>query len=140
MLPPNPSPFWFPFCIILKVFRDRFLNKCSNAFLTDFGTTWLPKAEYATPFLLPFFNPLPQETSLKVPWFVLAPFWLRIGYFCHPIGSMLMVFGTLLAPFWQRKSFLSAPESVKHLQTTADTLAERTLHDFCFATVFCIDF
>ena len=41
------------------------------------------------------------------------------------LGSLLtsfVLFGvTLLALFWYRKPLISVPESVKHLQTTADT-------------------
>ena len=42
----------------------------------------------------------------------------RLGF---PFDSILIVLGIFWVPFWHRKPSLSAPESVKHLHTTADT-------------------
>ena len=44
-----------------------------------------------------------------------------VAFLISLLGSISVVLGTCLASFWHRKLSLSAPESVKHLQTTADT-------------------
>ena len=57
-----------------------------------------------------FFEPVPQGAFFKVPWLVIDPYWLHSDYFGYLLGSIL---ASETLPF--------GLESVKHLQTTADT-------------------
>ena len=64
----------------------------------DLNQSWLPKAVDAEPLFPHFFNPVPQEVFLKIPW--LDSFDTLVVFDWYPFGSILaseiFPFGTRL--------------------------------------------
>ena len=102
--------FWWVFALILvpfgshltsfcMFFRDWILNEFPIVFFTDFGIKWFQKMMHAPSLFAHFSDLVPQWVLwevhclfLKVPWFILASFWLQFYCFWYLFDSILAIF------------------------------------------------
>ena len=87
------------------IFRDSFSNDLLDWILLTFDQTWVQKGSVGNNIFAPFFDPVPHEMFLKIPWFILEFFGSILAPFWHPSAhffSLQNAFNSilfLLAPF-----------------------------------------